>query len=135
MKIRATDIADPAGVRDYLGLSVYDAPTVRAVINAVPTPYDGTGRSFTVADVGAYIRTSSTVLVTLTIPSNDTAAIPIGATFVVEQGNVGIVTVTASGGVTLNSRAGLFNTAGQFAVIQIKKVDTNVWTLIGDVGE
>jgi hypothetical protein len=70
--------------------------------------------------------------VAFTIPN---LAFPIGTTLEFEQAGLGIVTVSPVGGsgVVINSRGGIFTTAGQFAVAALKKVGATTWTLTGDL--
>lgn len=86
-----------------------------------------------VVDANTYLRFTAAGAVTLTIPTNVTAAIPIASVIAIEQAGTGVVTVAGAGGVTVNCRGGVTATAGQYAVMQLKKVDTDVWTVLGDV--
>jgi tetrahydromethanopterin S-methyltransferase subunit D len=46
----------------------------------------------------------------------------------------GTVTFAAGAGVTLNSSAGLIETANQYALAAVFKTGTNEWLLTGDIG-
>jgi hypothetical protein len=67
--------------------------------------------------------------IVLNIPTNANAAIATGSVISIEQQGSGIVTVTPLSGVTVNTTAR--KTWGQNAVIQLIKVGTNVWNVIG----
>jgi len=86
--------------------------------------------TLTVADgLNTYIRVNIASANNLTIPLNSTAAIPIGSLITIEQMGIGIVTVVGAGGVTINSTAR--KTWGQYSVIQLIKIDTDLWNVIG----
>lgn len=115
-----SDVSNPTQARRNLG------------IEPAPTAMAGTAYTLALSDDGQYIRTGSASATTITIPTNATVAFAIGAVVTIEQGAAGLVSIAAAGGVTLNSRSGAVNSAGQWAVIQLKKVATDTWTLIGD---
>ncbi len=105
-------------------------------ISAGPTPSSSqTGTSYTavLGDANTYIRFNNASSIAFTIPPNGSVAFPIDTVITVEQVGAGVVTLTPGSGVTLNSRGSLLQTAGQYAVCQLKKVATNTWTVIGDV--
>lgn len=70
--------------------------------------------------------------ITITVPTNATALIPIGSVINFMQANTGQVIITAAGGVTVRSYLSHDRTAGQYAVIAIQKIDTDVWLLMGN---
>lgn len=71
---------------------------------------------------------------TVTIPTNATAAFEVGTQIRVIQSGAGALTIAAAGGVTLNHLAAkTLVAAGQFAVITLIKVGTNVWNVSGDL--
>lgn len=70
---------------------------------------------------------------TLTVPANATVAFDIGTVIEFAQYGAGVTTITAAGGVTLRSRGGLVDTAGQYARGRIEKVGTNEWYVSGDL--
>ncbi len=86
------------------------------------------------ADANTYQQFTNAADCTLTLPLNATIPIAIATVIAIEAHSTGKVTVAAAGGVTLNCRGGLFSTAGQYAVIQAKKIATDEWVLMGDVG-
>jgi hypothetical protein len=82
------------------------------------------------ADAGAYIRVNNAADTTVTIPTNASVAFPTGTVITIEQQGAGQVTVSPASGVTLN---GGNKTLFQYAGVQIVKVDTNTWSIIGGV--
>ena len=69
----------------------------------------------------------------LKIPVNSGIAFPIGTRIEIIQGGAGQITVTPTGGVTVNSSGGKTKLAAQYAVATILKVATNTWYLFGDI--
>jgi hypothetical protein len=94
------------------------------------------GSSYTIAatDPWRHKRFTNSALVTLTIPTNATAAYPIGGRTRITQAGGGQVQLVAAGGVTLNSRDGALRSTAQNAVFEIEKVGTDEWDLLGDLG-
>ena len=70
---------------------------------------------------------------TLTIPTNASDPIPVGAEFVFWQIGAGTVTFTPAGGVTLRSKDGNTDIGGQYAAVSLKKIATDTWVLFGDL--
>jgi len=97
------------------------------------TPLSGTSITLANNQKGKYIRTTSGSAVTLTVPKNSDVSIPVEAVFNVEQAGAGQVTFTAASGVTIHSAGGKVATAAQYAVATIIKVDTDTWTLCGNL--
>lgn len=124
-----------AWVKDEDVFVLYDGAAwlVSAGPVKAPTTQAGTTYTAVLADAGGYIQFTNVAAVTFTIPPNASVAYPIGTVITVEQNNIGGVTFTPGSGVTLRSRGGYLQTAGQYAVAQAKKVATNTWTIIGDV--
>ncbi len=92
-----------------------------------------TSYTFGLSDNGTYIEFTSGSSVTATIPTNASAAFPIGATILFEQNGTGVVTVVAAVGVTLQSAGALVDTNGQFAAASLVKKDTDRWGLNGNL--
>ena len=107
------------GVLKYSNKGVY-RPFVQAIDNRT------SGFTLELSDVGKYIRINSGDAVTVTIPNLD---FPIGSVLVFEQTGAGAITV-ASSAYTLRGNV-LSN--GQYTVMQIIKVSTTEWTIIGGI--
>jgi hypothetical protein len=106
------------------------SPQLRLTIDVV------TGTSYTIAadDAWHHKRFTDGSLVTVTVPTNATAAYPIGGrTRLTQVGGGQIEFAPEDGTVTLNSRDGALRSTAQFAVFEIEKVDTNEWDVLGDV--
>ena len=92
-----------------------------------------TADTVVLTDAQNYLQTTSGTAVAITIPPNSSVAFPVGSLLSGEQGGAGTITLTAGAGVTLNSRGAALNTAGLYAVWQMKKTATDIWTVFGDL--
>jgi hypothetical protein len=100
----------------------------RPISNSVST-------NFTASNLnsGFYFRAGGNVTCSLKI--NATASCNIGNEFELFQtSSAGYVLIKADPGVTLNSKGNKTKLAGQFSGATLKKVGTNEWDLIGDLG-
>lgn len=93
-----------------------------------------TARTLGLADINAHLLFSSGSAVTVTVPANASAAFPVGATVDLEQSGAGQVSVAGASGVTINKPPGKSAaTAAQYAVVRLRKVGHNTWTLFGEL--
>lgn len=70
--------------------------------------------------------------ITVLVPSSSSIDYLIGTVITIEQAGEGVVTILGDDEVIVNGFNGL-NTAGQYACVQIIKIDTDTWLLIGGV--
>jgi hypothetical protein len=102
----------------------------------VPTPVTIITGDYTLlaTDVETYLLFQNTGgPAVLTVPSIFDVALPLDSVIFFEQNSANDVTLAPADGVTLNSRGGFLKTGGQFAVGQIKQVQEDIWTVIGDM--
>ena len=93
---------------------------------------EATGKTLGLSDNLTYIKCSpSSPGATYTVPPQSNVAWPDSCEIAFEQGNAFPITIEAGSGVTVNSSATLV-TSGQNAVIALKRVSTNTWTLTGE---
>lgn len=121
---------------DYAGLAsantFSNTQTFAAVIGTVTTQ-SGTTYTLAATDCGTVIRFTNGSAVAVTAPDS----MPVGCSIAIIQRGAGAVTVTASGGATVENRQGFTKTAGQKAMIGLT-VDSNsggssaVYLLSGD---
>lgn len=97
-----------------------------------PITVAGTTHTVSQTEDAQYLLCTNAGAVTVTLPLNATTPIDVGFVTTLEQNGAGTVTISPAGGVTLHSRAAAYATAGQYSVLQVKKVATDTWTLIGD---
>jgi hypothetical protein len=109
-------------------------PKIAQTINA----QTGTTYTFVLADQGKYITASNASAQTYSIPTNATAAFPIGTSIDLIQIGAGQVTVSAasSGTTTVLSTGGTAaapKARVQYSALTCKKVATDTWHVIGDI--
>jgi len=93
----------------------------------------GTAYELVLADRGKIVTCTNAGAIDVTIPVNADVALAIGTNVLISQNGAGIVTLVPEGGVTLSSRGALLDTAGQYAIVSVTKIDTNVWICGGDL--
>ena len=81
-----------------------------------------------VADDGGLVRYTAATATAVTVPQNSSVAFPVGTVITMRQAAAGVITLSGEGGTVLN---GNVSTNGQNSSIQIMKVDTDVWDVIG----
>ena len=87
-----------------------------------------------VADEGYMIFMNLGTATTLTIPTNTTASIAIGAQFIISRIGAGTVNIApADGTVTLTSVSSNRYIANQYGAVTLIKTATNTWYLFGDL--
>jgi hypothetical protein len=87
-----------------------------------------------VADEGKMIFMNLGTATTLTIPTNTTASIAIGAQFIISRIGAGTVNIApADGTVTLTSVSSNRYIANQYGAVTLIKTATNTWYLFGDL--
>jgi hypothetical protein len=91
----------------------------------------GTSYTLQLTDAGAYIQTTSTTAVTITIPLQSSVTWAAHTEIYFEQNNTGQITIAGASGVTINSSETL-KTFARYSVIAAKRVAENVWTLTGE---
>lgn len=94
-----------------------------------------TGTTYTLAltDVAKVVTLDNAAGITLTVPANSSTAFPIGTQIVITQLGAGQVTVSPSGGVTVNAYSSATKLSGQYAAATLVKLDTDEWLLIGNI--
>jgi hypothetical protein len=91
----------------------------------------GTTYTLVLGDAGDYIQTTSTTAVTITVPTQVSVTWAADTEIYFEQNNTGQITFVGASGVTINSSETL-KTAARYAVVALKRVAENVWTLTGE---
>jgi hypothetical protein len=123
--LTAAEMNDLAGTVNMLG-----ALTLRAVTS--------TSDTLALADINnSLITYSSTSAVAITIPTNTSAAIPVGSTInLIKIGASGTITIAGAGGVTVES-AGAVSTSPTittaFSAASCIKVATDSWYVVGKI--
>jgi hypothetical protein len=85
------------------------------------------------ADAGKIIEVNSASNLTVTVPTDSTAAFAVGATVAVSRRGAGDVTIAGASGVTLRSADSKAKIGKQFAAVALIKIATNEWLLLGSL--
>lgn len=91
----------------------------------------GTSYTLAASDAGAYILTSGTTTVTITVPPQSSVTWAADTEIYFEQNNTGQIAILAGTGVTVNTTETLKSFA-RYSVLALKRVAENVWTLTGE---
>lgn len=123
--LTAAEMNDLAGTVNMLG-----DLTLRAVTT--------TSDTILITDINNYLITySSTSSVAITIPTNTTAAIPVGSVInLIKIGASGTITISGAVGVTLSSAAAVSTAptiTTAFSAASLIKVDVNSWYCVGKI--
>jgi hypothetical protein len=86
-----------------------------------------------VADAGKVIEMNVASANDLTIPLNDSVAIPVGSTIDIIQYGEGQTTIVATSGVTIRSKEGNLKLTGQYSGATLYKRGTDEWVVVGDL--
>lgn len=103
------------------------APTAIAGVNNQTASY-----TVVLGDAGFLVRMNVASANNLTIPPNSSVAFPTNTVLTVRQVGAGATTIVAGAGVTINSPSTL-GIARRQGTVQLVKVATDTWDLIGDV--
>lgn len=104
-------------------------------LQAVPLAINAqTGTSYTLVltDAGKLVTLTNAAAITLTIPLNSSVAYSVGTTIDLAQLGAGQVTITPTGGVTVNGTPGLKHRA-QYSATSVIKTATDTWLAVGDL--
>lgn len=108
--------------------------TGRATSGRIINQSTATNYTLVLSDAGKTVEQSNSSANTITIPANASVAYPVGADVAVVQTGTGVLSIaTAATGVVVNSRGGLTDSAGQYAVLWLYKQATDTWILTGDL--
>lgn len=91
----------------------------------------GTTYTLVLGDLGKCVECNNASAITLTVPTNATAALPVGALVEVFQQGAGQVTIAAAGGVTLRTPNGA-KTAKQYSTVVLRQRAADEWIVNGD---
>lgn len=92
----------------------------------------GTTYTLVLADRGKLLLCSNAAAQTVTVPTNATAAFAIGTQLDLVQTGVGVLTIAAAGGVTINATPSLAFRA-RYSGASLIKTATDTWLLLGDL--
>lgn len=129
------DDADASAQRTTLGLGSAALLAASAVFAQAQPVNAQTGTTYTLVagDAGYLVTLSNASAVTLTVPQDSDATLPVGTYVDLYQLGAGQVTVAAGTGATLRTSGLTAKFRAQYARCGLQKVSTNTWSLFGDL--
>ena len=121
----ALSIAKTSGLQTALDAKADKAISIRT--------YTGTTDTLVLGDAGNMVRGNNAGANTCTIPLNAVVAFPIGTQILFVQRGAGQMSIAITGGGTLNSYGGALKLVGQYAQALATKVDTDEWSIDGNL--
>lgn len=119
-----------SGLSGAVGTSGSSGSTayVGSTINTQTASY-----TLVLTDNGKLVEQNVATANTLTIPLNSSVAFPIGTIIDVTQYGAGIVSIVATGGVTIRSANSWLRIGSQYSIVSLIKRGTDEWYLFGDI--
>ncbi len=99
---------------------------------AIENAQTGTTYTLALSDAGKMVTLTNASAITLTIPTNGSAAFPVNTRIDLLQYGAGQVTI-AGAGVTIYSSGSKLKLTGQYSGASLWKKATDTWVLIGDI--
>jgi hypothetical protein len=134
--VRGVTVITPGGNSNNWN-SVYTTVTAQSANFAQKLlPINGqtnTNYTLSLSDSSSLVSLSSSNAMTLIVPLYSNIAFLSGTQIPISQIGTGQVTVSATAGVTLNSRGGRLKLNGQYATASLINTGTNIWLLAGDL--
>lgn len=95
----------------------------------------GTSYTLVLGDVAKLVTLTNAAAISLSVPTNATAAIGIGSQILIYQGGAGQVTITAATPATtsIRSQGTKTKTNGQYSVACLTKIAADEWVLFGNI--
>ena len=105
----------------------------RAGFNSVRKVVPSATYTLVLSDLAKLLELHESSPITLTIPTNATAAFAIGDRIDIMQTSTGAVTVVGAAGVTLNANENQYKLNGQWAIASLIKRAVDTWVLVGNI--
>ena len=122
------------GTSAAVGISTLAAPLDH--VHQIPFPAinstAATAYTLTLANNNNTVQFTAATAVAVTIPTNATAAFPIGSQILLLQYGAGQLTVGGAG-VTIRASGGKLKSAVQYSLLTLLKIGTDEWVLGGDI--
>jgi hypothetical protein len=116
-----------------LAATISDFAAAVAAVSVAPNVYTA-DHTLDLTDLGRPVEMSSTLPTVVTVPPNNTVAIPVGAATEVCRLGSGTVTVAPGAGVTILSEGSVRTVAAQYGSVVLRQRAANVWVLGGRLG-
>lgn len=123
-----TGATGPAGTVGATG-ATGATPSLTQSINA----QTGTAYTLVAGDAQKLVTLSNAAAITLTVPQDSDATLPVGTSVDLAQIGAGQVTVVAGTGATLTSPGPTDKTRAQHSKLKVQKITANTWILSGDL--
>lgn len=107
-----------------------------AAADGVPSKVNaqtGTTYTLTSADASKLVTLSNASAITLTVPQDSAAELPIGTEIDLVQLGAGQVTVAAGTGATLRVSGLTAKARAQYSKLKVEKIAANTWIVSGDL--
>lgn len=114
----------------------FDSAWVNKIVTPTTVELTSPGTTYTLVlgDSQLYKKMTDGTGIAITVPPNSAVAFPIGTEISFQQGGAGQLTFVEGAGVTINFPAALSLITFEIsAVVAVKKVGTDLWTLMGNL--
>lgn len=126
--------ASSLGTSDFVLIDISGNVVMPVSLSAARPIVTQTGsNTFVATDANTWQKCTSGSAMTLTVPTNASVPFPINTEIDIYQQGAGQVTIGLAGGVSINSAFGNLKIATQFTGASLKKTDTDVWELVGNL--
>lgn len=126
-----SDVNKPVSTATQTALNLKADSSTRGLYVGV-NAQTGTTYAPVLADQGKLVTCTNAGAITVTLPSNTTAAFPVGTQVDFIVLGAGMVTFVAGSGATANGTPSLV-TRAQYSAVTVIKVSTNGWVVVGDL--
>lgn len=132
----ATGAQGPTGATGPQGATGATGATGPAGTFATAQTFNAqTGTTYTLVagDAGLHVTLSNASAITLTVPQDSAATLPVGTYVDLTQLGAGQVTVVAGTGATLRVSGLTAKSRAQYSRMAVQKISANTWQLVGDL--
>lgn len=136
--IQSVDIPWEMGSEEVVSfklLNMLATPKQPEITYAVPIRTVSTNTVLGKRHAGGYLRVKAVNEITVTIPNNMVAKLPIGTQVSITRVGTGAVRITAQEGVIFNTPYPMPVLRAQYSAATLTKVGNNEWDIAGDIGD
>lgn len=126
-------LSDPTDGQALIGVAGGSPVWSRSVQLYQPIITKADSATLDYPDANTFQKCTKGTAMVITVPENNDVAFPIGTEINVYQQGAGQVSFTPGGITTINSQFGNLKIAAQYSGASLKKTDTNVWELFGNL--
>jgi hypothetical protein len=130
--VTASDVSTTLG--SYLTTSSAGSTYAPLIVTTATPTFSSNNYTLVLGDAHKILLASnSSTSGTVTVPLNSSVAYATGTTITITQTGSGQLTLTPTGGVTINSFQSQLKFAGQYASVQLIKTAENTWLAVGNL--